>query len=461
MRKTKHLLWIAGALLAVCLTACGSGQSAQTEEVLTAACQGEGAAVQVSADVSGGWRADFDPVSVRLYAPEEDGGRDPVAIGLCEGEAEYARRLQAARALPSYTETEEGVAFTDGAGLQEYILDLGENVHYTILAQPDCDAQAVFSRFDVTLTARTPAQDDLFLTLVNRTHKLPDDWESRIRLVDTQNYSQQSIQVEENAYQAFRALQEDVRKDGVQIELESSYRSVERQKDLWAEYEQAYGLDYCRHYVAVPGFSEHHTGLAIDVNLIQPEKDQTDEERAAERAALWAKVHAKLAAHGFILRYPEGRDDVTGYSYEPWHIRYVGDPAVAGEIMETGVTLEEYLNAVEPADAVVDYGTSAVYDEDEMREAVAAIRAQFDTWTGCELRSVRYAGDQCYNREGVAWLSSVGGGKAYAQCIEFVSDFRSGETGSGYCEPNTDYTDYQWWLARTLGGEWELLSWGA
>ena len=410
---------------------------------------------------SSGWTAAFDSTSVRLFDPEGGEAKDPVAVGLCEGADEYTARLSAAAAFPSYTELENGVTFTDSAGLQEYILDLGENVHYTILVRPDCDAQAVFDRFEVELTGHSPQPEpDPFLTLVNRTHKLPEDWGSKISLADTQNFNQESIRVEKNALEAFQALRADVLNDGVQIELESSYRSVERQQELWAEYEQAYGLDYCNKYVAVPGFSEHHTGLAIDVNLVQPEKEQTEEERAAERAELWAKVHAKLADHGFILRYLEGREDVTGYSYEPWHIRYIGDPAAAKEIMETGVTLEEYLNAVEPSDAVVDYGTSTVYDEDEMREAVSSIREQFDAWPGCELRSVSYAGDQCYNREAVEWLKTVGNGN-YVQCIEFVSGFRSGSETNGFYEPDTDYTDYQWWLARTLGGDWELLSWGA
>ena len=461
MKPSKLLALSAAAVLALSLTACGPGLLTESKEVLSGTCQYEGNTFEVSADISGDWTAAFDSTTVRLYDPGRADPQDPVAVGLCEGEEEYTARLSAARTDPSYTELETGVTFTDSAGLQEYILDLGENVHYTILAQPDCDAQAVFDRFEVELTDHAPQPEpDPFLTLVNRTHKLPEDWESRISLADTRNFNQEDIRVEQNAFDAFQALRADVLNDGVQIELESSYRSVERQQELWAEYEEAYGLDYCNQYVAVPGFSEHHTGFAIDVNLVQPEKEQTEEERAAERAELWAKVHGKLADHGFILRYLEGKEEITGYSYEPWHIRYIGDPATAKEIMETGVTLEEYLNAVEPSDAVVDYGTSMVYDEDEMREAVAAIRAQFDTWPGCELRSVSYAGDQCYNREAVEWLKTVGSGN-YVQCIEFVSGFRSGSESNGFFQPDTDYTDYQWWLARTLGGEWELLSWGA
>ena len=82
-------------------------------------------------------------------------------------------------------------------------------------------------------------------------------------------------------------------------------------------------------YVAVPGYSEHHTGLALDLYL--------------ESMDVWAKIHAKLPEFGFILRYPEGKEDITGYAYEPWHVRYVGMDT-AEEITSRGITLEEYLD---------------------------------------------------------------------------------------------------------------------
>jgi D-alanyl-D-alanine carboxypeptidase len=58
---------------------------------------------------------------------------------------------------------------------------------------------------------------------------------------------------------------------------------------------------------------------------------------------IFAKVHKKLAKYGFILRFPEGKDEITGYAYEPWHFRYVGSPKIAEEITEKGITFEEYI----------------------------------------------------------------------------------------------------------------------
>ena len=129
MRCSKILILCTAAAMALGLTACGSGQLVERKEVLTGTCQYEGNTIEVSTDVSDGWTAAFDSVSVRLYDPEGGEAKDPVAVGLCEGADEYAARLPAAAAFPSYTELENGVAFTDSAGLQEYILDLGENVH--------------------------------------------------------------------------------------------------------------------------------------------------------------------------------------------------------------------------------------------------------------------------------------------------------------------------------------------
>ena len=120
-----------------------------------------------------------------------------------------------------------------------------------------------------------------------------------------------------------------------------------------------------KQYVAVPGFSEHHTGLALDLYLIIDGKDVVLNEDMVQYPEIWEKIHAKLADHGFILRYLEGKEDITGYSYEPWHIRYIDDPAVAKEIMDEGITLEEYLGVAEEAKAA----NKAAEEEAEAAEA--------------------------------------------------------------------------------------------
>ena len=196
-----------------------------------------------------------------------------------------------------------------------------------------------------------------YLVLVNKQNKLPDNWESVVKLEDAQNTLPDDVelnednnylatdvfQVETKTLEAFRALQEDCAADGITILLDSTYRSVARQEELWTEFAEEYGEDYCKKYVAVPGYSEHHTGLVIDICVIKDGKIINDNDEMIAERDLFSKIHAKLADYGFILRYLEGRDDITGYAYEPWHLRYVGSPAVAHEIMDQGLTLEEYL----------------------------------------------------------------------------------------------------------------------
>ncbi len=195
-----------------------------------------------------------------------------------------------------------------------------------------------------------------YLVLVNKENKLPDNWESVVELEDAKNTIPESIElnedndylatdvfkVEKKTLEAFRELQKALEKDGITILLDSTYRSVARQEELWAEFEKEYGIDYCKKYVAVPGYSEHHTGLVIDICVIKDGVIINNNDKMIAERELFSKIHAKLADYGFILRYLEGKDDITGYSYEPWHFRYVGVDA-AKEISSKGLTLEEYL----------------------------------------------------------------------------------------------------------------------
>ena len=182
-----------------------------------------------------------------------------------------------------------------------------------------------------------------YLVLVNKHNKLPSYWEKVVELEKDKDAWGDEVLVEKTALKKFKELQADLLKENVDIELDSIYRTVKEQEDLWDRFEKEYGIDYVKKYVAVPGYSEHHTGLAIDVCLKKDGKIIADNDKMIAERKIFAKVHEKLADYGFILRYPEGRDAITGYAYEPWHFRYVGED-VAKEITKKGITLEEYLN---------------------------------------------------------------------------------------------------------------------
>ena len=115
---------------------------------------------------------------------------------------------------------------------------------------------------------------------------------------------------------------------------------------------------------------------------------------------------------------------------------------------------------VRASESALDGGASQLYSQAEIDEALALVDAEFATWEGCEMHDVRYAGDTCNSEENLQYLNDLREGKNYAQCIEFLTDFHSPVEAYGAWEADTEYTDWQWWLARPEGGSWELVTWG-
>ena len=209
-------------------------------------------------------------------------------------------------------------------------------------------ALLVFSfAFNLTACGKKEASKTDYMILVNKQNKLPADWESRVELVDVYTGLDETYKVEKKTAESYEKLREDLRKDHIIIELDSTYRTVKRQQEIWDEFEKDKGLEYAQKYVAVPGTSEHHTGLAVDVKIVKDGKIIEDNDAMTAEKDTFAKIHAKLAQYGFILRYPVGKEDITGYGAEVWHFRYIDNPKIAKEIMDKGITFEEYLQGKE------------------------------------------------------------------------------------------------------------------
>ena len=192
------------------------------------------------------------------------------------------------------------------------------------------------------------------MVLVNKSHPLPSGWEEALETVKTVNSVGDEVEAERKAYEAYLGLKKDLEENGdIWLELDSGRRSVTQQREIMDRYTAKYGADYAAKIVAPPGYSEHHTGLALDLyyrlrNEDGSFRDVYYNEDMEHYPEVWDKVHARLAAHGFILRYPRGKEQVTGYTYEPWHIRYIGDPDTAKRIMcRPEMTLEEWLGEAE------------------------------------------------------------------------------------------------------------------
>ena len=209
----------------------------------------------------------------------------------------------------------------------------------------DTDCEVVVDSEENTEVDTNENQNSIdYLVLVNKENKLPEDWESKVELVEVQNAYDETIRVEKEALEKYNELRDALLAEWIDIELDSSYRSVEKQQQVWDEFEQEKWLEYAQKYVAVPWYSEHHTALAIDICIKKDGVLIYENEDMIAEPEIFAKIHEKLADYGFILRYLEWKEDITWYSYEPRHLRYVGDVNVAKEIMENWLTLEEYLN---------------------------------------------------------------------------------------------------------------------
>ena len=183
-----------------------------------------------------------------------------------------------------------------------------------------------------------------YMVLVNEDNRLPEDFESTIQLISVENAVGDRYQIEKKTYEAFLQLRQDLlENDGIQTELISVYRTVPQQEATFQRYLTNFGLEYANKYVAKPGHSEHHTGLAIDVGVLLPDGKltRTIEELLAVND-LFLIIQAKLPKYGFILRYPKGKETATKIGYESWHFRYIDSPAIATQITDKGICFEEY-----------------------------------------------------------------------------------------------------------------------
>jgi LAS superfamily LD-carboxypeptidase LdcB len=148
-----------------------------------------------------------------------------------------------------------------------------------------------------------------------------------------------------DAAHALEQLFAQAMKENIDLYAISGYRSYKTQNLIFTTDVNLYGLEETRKTSAIPGQSEHQTGLAIDVT--SPEMDYLlKEEFGTTKEGIWLRNNA--FKFGFIIRYPKGKENITGYSYEPWHIRYVGT-GIAKVIHDENITLEEFLGEYEPA----------------------------------------------------------------------------------------------------------------
>ncbi len=171
--------------------------------------------------------------------------------------------------------------------------------------------------------------------LVNKYYQLEKDYKPDDIKECSSMYAYADNSLRNDAYNAFKELFNAAKREGQTIIINSSYRDYGWQEYLYNSYHASSGEEYADSVAARPGHSEHQTGLAIDVATYDTPLAKFEE----TEAFTWMKENSYK--YGFILRYPKGKEQITGYDYEPWHYRYVGKK-VAQDIHEKDITFDEY-----------------------------------------------------------------------------------------------------------------------
>ena len=175
--------------------------------------------------------------------------------------------------------------------------------------------------------------DDNNLVLVNKFYHLKEDYTPNDLVTLSGQYNKGvNNKMRKDAAEALMKMVDAASLENISLYNMSAFRSYNYQVNLYNKYIKRDGQEAADKYSARPGYSEHQTGLCTDLNNVSDSFEGSDE-------ANWLKNNAYK--YGFILRFPKGKEDITGYKYEPWHYRYVGEE-VAKIIYEDDITLEEY-----------------------------------------------------------------------------------------------------------------------
>ena len=180
-----------------------------------------------------------------------------------------------------------------------------------------------------------------YLMLVNRDNLLDKDYIPP-NLVNANSLYKKNIEVDTKVLEMFNLMKKEALKYNYKIDIMSGYRTYKYQKNIYQKLLDDKGFNYTLRHIAPAGASEHQTGLAIDICIYKDNKCYIEHDITNFDEIKW--LHNNAHRFGFILRYPQDKEYITGYDYEPWHFRYIGDKA--RYIYTHNITLEEYKKLV-------------------------------------------------------------------------------------------------------------------
>src|SRR5690625_72309 len=185
-------------------------------------------------------------------------------------------------------------------------------------------------------------EDPTITVLVNKEYSLDENYvpDDLVTVdVPTVLENPEINQLRQVAAEALKSMFDKAKESGIHLHARSGYRSYQTQAQLFQNYVERNGEEAANRFSAKPGQSEHQTGLVMDVTS-ESVNYQLTESFGETDEGKWLSEHAH--EFGFIIRYPKGAEDITGYIYEPWHIRFLGVD-MATKVFESGLTYEEYL----------------------------------------------------------------------------------------------------------------------
>lgn len=171
--------------------------------------------------------------------------------------------------------------------------------------------------------------------LVNKYYSLPEKYAPDDVVSMSSQYSYPGNSIRKEVYEAFKEMSMSAKNEKITLIVNSSYRDYKTQKEIYDDYADKNGKEYADKFAARPDYSEHQTGLALDIFSPGFGMKTFGESDAFK----WLLNNSYK--YGFILRYPEGKENITGYAYEAWHYRYLGKD-LAKKVYESGLTFDEY-----------------------------------------------------------------------------------------------------------------------
>lgn len=302
-------LMICGALLAACQNGSGANENQNANGTTNTEQGADGTTVHLTDESSSGGQGDAEGDNITTPGSDEgiDNGSDSTPTGEEQGSADNG---------------------SGGAAAEDPLM---EKRSISAL-QTTIDSQSVVTNAEA------------MTVIVNKQRSLPEGYEPSDLVEPDVPFSfegpHEKRHMRKEAAEALEKLFAGAKADGIELRAVSGYRSYKRQVSIYNNNVKTKGEEYASRVSAVPGRSEHQTGLAMDVS--SPSVGNVLEEVfGSSKEGKWLDEHA--AEYGFIIRYPKGQESKTGYVYEPWHIRYVGAD-LAPDVVKSGLTLEDYFD---------------------------------------------------------------------------------------------------------------------